>query len=372
MIFNWLKRRRRERILAAPFPAEWLEHLKKNVAVYDLLSPTQQSKLRDDLRIFIAEKSWEGCGGLTLTDEVKVAVAAQACLLVLGVEHDYFRRVETILVYPSAYRTPDGEVGPDGVVHEDSGRLGEAWHGGPVVLGWNAVRVGGQDPRDGRNLVFHEFAHQLDFLDGLADGTPPLRSAEQYRRWHEVMTAEYERLRTESNQGKATLLDDYGTTNPAEFFAVATECFFEQPVQMQKRHPDLYGVLSDYYCQKPAEWFNPPEKAEAQERRPFRGTRAAKKAQPTTTQPAIATNHPGWVRFWMLGTYWSREVAVDRVRMMFTLAAGTSLIAVLSIVGGQWTASAVLALSLVGVLMFNAIWLWLAVRWVDRHGWQPA
>ena len=255
MLFSWLKKRRRRRLLAAPFPAEWLSFLNHNVAVYRLLTEAEQARLRDDLRVFVAEKSWEGCGGLTVTDEIRVTIAAQACLLLLGIEHDYFSRVLTILVYPGAYRSPEGDLGPAGVVHEDTGRLGEAWYRGPVILSWDAVRGGGQDHHDGQNVVLHEFAHQLDFLDGLADGTPPLKSREQYRRWHEVMTAEYERLIKDSAHHKARLLDDYGATNPTEFFAVATECFFEKPVQMKRRHAALYDVLREYYGQDTAARF---------------------------------------------------------------------------------------------------------------------
>jgi Mlc titration factor MtfA (ptsG expression regulator) len=258
MLFAWLQRRRRRRLLATPFPADWLDPLRRNVAAYEVLTDAEQARLRDDLRVFIAEKSWEGCGGLTLTDEVRVAIAGQACLLLLGVEHDYFGHVRTVLVYPTAYRSPDGEVGPDGVVREGIGRLGEAWHRGPVVLAWDEVRAGGQNHRDGRNVVLHEFAHQLDFLDGLIDGTPPLRDAEEYREWQRVMTAEFDRLRADVGRGRATLLDDYGATNPAEFFAVATECFFEQPRQLRDRHPGVYGVLRGYYGQDPAGWSARP------------------------------------------------------------------------------------------------------------------
>jgi Mlc titration factor MtfA (ptsG expression regulator) len=255
MLFTWLERRRRRRLLAAPFPAAWLAHLRRNVAAYGVLTGAEQARLKDDLRVFIAEKSWEGCGGLTVTDEVRVSIAAQACLLLLGVEYDYFAHVRTVLVYPTAYRSPDGEVGPDGVVREGIGRLGEAWHRGPVVLAWDEVRAGGQNHRDGRNVVLHEFAHQLDFLDGLIDGTPPLRDAAEYREWQRVMTAEFDRLRADVGRGRLTLLDAYGATNPAEFFAVATESFFEKPVELRERHPGVYGVLRGYYCQDPAGWF---------------------------------------------------------------------------------------------------------------------
>src|SRR5437016_2361705 len=144
MIFSWLKRRRRRRLLATPFPTGWLAYLQSNVAMYGLLSEAERAKLRDDLRLLIAEKTWEGCGGLTVTDEMKVTIAAQACLLLLAMEHDYFSRVRSSLVYPAGYQSPEGEVGPDGVVREGVGRLGEAWYRGPVVLGWDEVRAGGR------------------------------------------------------------------------------------------------------------------------------------------------------------------------------------------------------------------------------------
>jgi Mlc titration factor MtfA (ptsG expression regulator) len=252
MIFSWLKKRRRRQLLAMPFPAEWLVLLQKNVRHYAFLSEAEQARLRDAMRIFIAEKNWEGCGGQEMTDEIKVTVAALACLLVLGVEDSHYDRMQSILVYPSAYGIPGNTVGRDGLIHEDEARLGEAWYRGPVILSWEDVRYEARHPWQGRNLVFHEFAHQLDMLDGVINGTPPLGSPEQYRRWQEVMTAEYQRLIHESEHGRATLLDEYGTTNEGEFFAVATECFFERPAEMARRHPQLYEVLRGYYRQDPA------------------------------------------------------------------------------------------------------------------------
>jgi Mlc titration factor MtfA (ptsG expression regulator) len=231
---------------------EWLTFLHKNVIHYQHLSKTEQGRLRDDLRIFIAEKHWEGCGGLKITDEIKVTIAAQACLLVLGMKHNYFDRVLSILVYPRGYRVP-AEDETDGPFHDPrSARLGEAHYRGPVVLSWAEVLSDSRSPASGHNLVFHEFAHQLDFLDGVIDGTPPLKDQAQARRWHDVMTSEYQRLIQESASGKATVLDHYGATNEAEFFAVATECFFDQPVALKQRHAQLYELLREYYLQDPA------------------------------------------------------------------------------------------------------------------------
>ncbi|HEV3262469.1 MAG TPA: M90 family metallopeptidase [Gemmataceae bacterium] len=252
MLFAWLKKRRRRQILATPFPDGWLEYLRRNVTHYAYLSEAEQARLRDDLRIFIAEKNWEGCGGLQMTDEIKVTIAAQACLLVLGTEHNYYDRVKSILVYPRGYQAAAEDPLGGGVIVEP-GRvwLGEAHYRGPVILSWADVLAESRHPRRG-NTVFHEFAHQLDFLNGSIDGTPPLRDAAEYRRWREVMTAEFNRLRNDADAHRPTLLDPYGATNETEFFAVATECFFEQPVELARQHPRLYELLRDYYHQDPA------------------------------------------------------------------------------------------------------------------------
>jgi Mlc titration factor MtfA (ptsG expression regulator) len=191
-----------------------------------------------------------------MTDEIKVTVAAQACLLVLGMNHNGFDRVRSVLVYPRGFRDPQEHPGPMGVVDgQGSACLGQSWYRGPVILSWADVREGGRNPGAGHNLVFHEFAHQLDMLDGVINGTPPLGGPQEQARWKEVMTAEYRRLAQASAHGRATLLDQYGTTNEGEFFAVATECFFDLPDAMRQRHPRLYELLRDYYRQDPAERF---------------------------------------------------------------------------------------------------------------------
>jgi Mlc titration factor MtfA (ptsG expression regulator) len=253
MVFSPLKKNRRRRLLATPIPHEWVTYLRGNVALYESLTDLEQERLRNDLRVFIAEKNWEGCAGLTITDEIRVTIAAQACLLLLGVEHDYFSRVLSVLVYPATYRDPREHINRDGLLEEDrTGRVGEAWYRGPVVLAWDSVVKDARDPAVGRNVVLHEFAHQLDFLDGLANGTPALKNQAQRIEWHGVMTAAYEELIQDSETGGVTFLDQYGATNPCEFFAVATEAFFTLPNQLQRRHPLLYKVLSEYYGQHPA------------------------------------------------------------------------------------------------------------------------
>jgi Mlc titration factor MtfA (ptsG expression regulator) len=252
MFFSWLKLHRRHRLLAQPFPAEWLGYLDRNLVHYRRLSPDEQAKLRDDLRVFIAEKNWEGCRGLQLTDEIKVTIAAYASLLVLALDKDSLARVQSILVYPDTFRVPDARD-RFGLVHEEGeGTSGQAWYRGPVILSWADTLYDARHPRRGRSLPLHEFAHQLDMLSGAADGTPPLEGLEQERRWQEVMTAEYQGLGDAVGHGEATLLDPYGATHPAEFFAVASECFFARPLALERRHPALYEVLRDYYRQDPA------------------------------------------------------------------------------------------------------------------------
>jgi hypothetical protein len=247
-MLSWLKKRRRRRITRQPFPGEWTAYLERNVPDYALLAPAEQARLRDDLRILAAEKHWEGCGGLLLTDEMRVTISAWAALLVLGLEHDYYSRVKSILIYPRGFVGP--ETTDFGLIGPPDARMGEAWYRGPVVLSWEDVR---RARRHGRgNVVLHEFAHQLDMLDRVVDGTPPLDDRDQYRTWAEVMTAEYRRLVDDADAGGATVLDPYGTLNEGEFFAVATEAFFDQPLALEERHPKLYQLLRDYYRQDTA------------------------------------------------------------------------------------------------------------------------
>lgn len=254
MVLDWLfhprRHRGRERLLAQPFPPHWLPYLEK-LPFYHRLDERARKRVRDDARVLIAEKDWEGCGGLELTDEIRVTTAAQAALLLLNIEHDYYPDVRSILVYPSTFVSMPGP-GPDGVVREGGAHLGEAWRRGPVILAWDAAKGGAFDPDDGHNLILHEFAHKLDMEDGLADGTPPLADRHELASWVRVMTREFTRLRGDASAGRASVLDHYGASNPAEFFAVATECFFERSSQMRSQHPELYDVLRGYYGQDPA------------------------------------------------------------------------------------------------------------------------
>ncbi len=253
MLFPWSKTAHRHELLAQPFPSEWLGYLSANVAYYRYLPPEAQAKLRDITRILIAEKNWEGCGGLTLTDEMRVTIAGQAAVLVLGFDEEYYPNVESILVYPQGFLVTNRRLEVNRVIGEQIlPAAGQAALQGPVIVSWSDVRQGGLEAGDGRNVVLHEFAHKLDMRDGAADGAPYLRDAAQVDAWAEVMSAEYQALTEAAQAGTPTLLNPYGATNAAEFFAVATECFFEKPRQMLHEHARLYEVLRDYYRQDPA------------------------------------------------------------------------------------------------------------------------
>jgi Mlc titration factor MtfA (ptsG expression regulator) len=254
LVFAYFKRRRHERLRSAPFPADWLETIKRNVRFYACLPEQDRRELKGLVQIFLAEKIFEGCGGLELSDEMKVTVAAQACLLLLHRQTDVYPRLDTILIYPSAYVAKSVKpIGGPVVLEGESARLGESWTSGVVILSWNDVQAGASDIHDGQNLVLHEFAHQLDREDGAINGTPLLEQRSHYLAWGRVLNTEYERLKRDRRLGRATVLDDYGATDPAEFFAVATECFFEKPRVLRKRHPALYEELKTFYRQDPAQ-----------------------------------------------------------------------------------------------------------------------
>lgn len=253
---------RRRALRARPLPPEWDEILTRNVAIYRHLPPALRLELQGNVQVFLAEKHFEGCGGLVLTDVMRVIIAAEACLLLLNRATRFYPGLTTILVYPHPYAAPVGNRLGSIYVESESMRLGESWPFGTVVLAWDAVRQGAADGTDGQNVVLHEFAHQLDQEDGVADGTPLVRGASRYRAWTHVLADEFARLRDDLARMQEHVLDDYGATNPAEFFAVATEAFFEKPRQMRDRDPELYRVFADYYRLDPAAW--PADSANAE------------------------------------------------------------------------------------------------------------
>ena len=259
-MFHWIRDHNREELRKRPFPPEWEAILRANVVHYGMLEGAERTELCAMMQVFLEEKHWEGCGGLDLTDDIRVTIAAQACLLQLGLPHDYYRNVESILVYPSTVVPPERKIGffesVSGPLEASVPILGQAFAQGPVILVWDAVLHGARHPAQGHNVVYHEFAHKLDMLDGAADGTPPLADREQLAEWMSVCSREFLRLRSLAEGGHKTFLNAYAATNEAEFFAVATEEFFDRPLALQGHAPDLYRILSQYYRQDPLKRVN--------------------------------------------------------------------------------------------------------------------
>lgn len=254
-MFEWLRERHRRELLRHPFPTNWLRTLESNVAHWRFLNDEERDHLRRLIQVFVPEKTWEGCGGLVMTDEIRVTIAGLACLLILGHDHDLYRNVQSILVYPSTVVTPGGRSSvAAGLALEKAPVpiLGQAMEGGPVLLVWDAVRRDATHPAKGHNVVYHEFAHKLDMLDGSINGAPPLPDRERQAHWARVCRREYDDLQRDLAEGTPTFLDPYAGTNPGEFFAVATEYFFDRPIRMQREHAELYAVLQDFYRQDPA------------------------------------------------------------------------------------------------------------------------
>ena len=263
----WLTERRRQRLRARPFPAAWRDILKRRVPYVRALPADLQLQLKQHIQVFLAEKAFIGCDGLHITDEIRVTIAAQACLLLLNRPRDYYPGLRQILVYPGSFVVQRGHTDHAGVTHEGRQVLaGESWSQGQVILSWHDTLMGAATPNDGQNVVIHEFAHQLDQETGAANGAPILARRAHYERWSAVLGAEFRTLQARASRYRyehdgingvviePSLFSDYGATDPAEFFAVITEVFFEQPQRMAAEHPALYGELSGFYRLDPLSW----------------------------------------------------------------------------------------------------------------------
>ena len=249
----FLMERGRAKLRSRPFPEEWREILERRVPYARLLPRDLRRQLEGHMQVFLAEKSFAGCGGLEMTDEVRVTIAAQACLLILNRKTDYYPSLTQILVYPGAFIIERLRAEPSGVLQEQRQALsGESWTHGQVVLSWEDALEGAAVVDDGRNVVIHEFAHQLDQQKGYANGAPWLGRRDRYARWSQVMLGEFAHLQQQAATGEPSLFSDYGASSPAEFFAVVSEVFFEQPREMAALHPEMYAELRSFYRVDPA------------------------------------------------------------------------------------------------------------------------
>ena len=248
-----LKKSERKKIKKEIFPEKWREILKDNVKIYNYLPKNLQKDLEENILIFLHEKTFEGAKGFKIDDTVKVTVAGQACILLLNRNSRFFSKLKNIIIYPTAFSSKQPDQ--NGVTKNIT-RLGESWGNGTVILAWNHVLSDPKKLHDGHNVVFHEFAHQLDQEDGGANGAPILKDRDEYKNWYSVMSNDYKQLKKELKLNIKDVMDFYGATNPAEFFAVATETFFEKPLELKEKHSSLYDELSDFYKVNPIEWFN--------------------------------------------------------------------------------------------------------------------
>ena len=237
-----------------PFPVEWRAILKDNWPLYSNLPDNLREQLEQLTLVFLERIEIRGIEGLEITDEIRVLTASQACLLLVNRNTFFPSKLKSVVIRPSAY-TATQTSSAGGIQGErDILVLGQSWENGLVLLSWDNTQTGAANTKDGRNLVLHEFAHQLDQADGVADGAPILGSKEEYERWLEVCSRVFTDLKSKVEKGDKTLIDDYGATNPAEFFSVVTETFFEKPFYLKKRRPELYQLFCDYYRVDPLSW----------------------------------------------------------------------------------------------------------------------
>ncbi|HKJ17590.1 MAG TPA: M90 family metallopeptidase [Xanthomonadales bacterium] len=251
----WVPHFRLKRALKAPFPEEWVPILEGNIQIYRNLPHQLRMQLRQLIKRFLHQKQFFGAGGLEMTDEIRVTIAAEACMLVLNRPSAVYPKLRYIIVYPTGFVVKRGGIDEAGVMDARPKHvLGESWNRGKVILAWDSVLQGASNFLDGHNVVLHEFAHQLDSETGATDGAPILGGVGSYRSWAQVLSDEYVELQQDSRRGKRSLMDHYGATNPAEFFAVATETFFEKPGRMAKHHTELFETLKVYYRIDPRDW----------------------------------------------------------------------------------------------------------------------
>ncbi len=253
MLFGTKRRRRRREIFDAGFRDDWRDLCRGRFDWWDVLDDGERERVELVALGLVATAEWEPAQGFTITEEMQVLIAAQAGLITSNLPYeDPYRDVRAVIVHPTTAIMHGEHSQVDGVYSDDpTPILGEAVLHGPVLVAWDEVQDDVHHAGDGRNVVYHEFAHKLDMLDGVTDGTPPM-SAELAERWVPVCTEVYEAV-VEGRAGH--VLDDYAGVNPSEFFAVATEAFFDDPVPLRREHPDLYGCFVDFYGHDPATWF---------------------------------------------------------------------------------------------------------------------
>ena len=245
----------RRKLLRQPLPPEWREILQANIPLYRHLPEPERNRLEQHLRIFLGEKRFEGCGGLAVTETMRVTVAAYACLPLLHHPNGYYPRLGTVLLYPRSFAAPIQSSDALGVVTETiEERLGESWQEGAVVLAWDAIEEMLRGTSGDLNVIIHEFAHQIDAQQGITEGGTRLTRPGGCRDWHDLLATVQQHQRTSRRRRRPAVLDPYAVSDPAELFAVASETFFMRPIRLMANRPELYAELQAVYGVDPAEW----------------------------------------------------------------------------------------------------------------------
>ncbi|MEO6353015.1 MAG: M90 family metallopeptidase [Burkholderiaceae bacterium] len=260
-LWFWLPKLRLQHAVSRPFPRHYAKILHRNMPVYSRLPADLQLQLKRLIQQFLHQKKFVGCDGLTITDEIRITIAGKACLLLLNRSTPVYPNLSFVLVYPRPFIAPHTEVTAGGLVtHRNQALLGESWSDDRVILAWDHVKRSeadtnaGSDFEFGHDVVLHEFAHQLDSESGSTNGAPHLMSRASYARWSSVFLQEFAHLQEAVKHHSSDVIDHYGASSPAEFFAVATEAFFEKSVALGQEHPALFAALREYYCVDPREW----------------------------------------------------------------------------------------------------------------------
>ncbi|PJX23468.1 Mlc titration factor A [Psychrobacter sp. L7] len=246
-MFEIIKDWREQRILdnSEFTEADWRQAAQR-IVILDRLSEKDLTRLFELATLFLDDKSITGAQGFEITDKVRLSIALQACLPILNLGLEWYKGWSSIIIYPGSYKSATKTVDEFGIIHEGTQhRSGEAWLRGPVILSWKDAKHSGE--RDGHNVVIHEFVHKLDMLNGRANGFPPLQPDMDPTRWTEIMSRDFEDFQKHRKSG----LDRYGATNPAEFFAVLSEVFFETPQKLFDAYPDIYDIMVKFFQQTP-------------------------------------------------------------------------------------------------------------------------
>jgi len=256
-LFNFLKRCRRERILREAHidETEW-QHALADYSFTRALNDDERARLKQRVILFLAEKPINGAGNLNIDNGARLTIAIQACMLILNLDLDWYKSWTEVILYPGEFVARREEVDEAGVVHTvEESMSGESWEHGTVVLSWADVRQAGKE--DGYNVVIHEFAHQIDMLNGEANGFPPLHQSMSRAQWASAFSSAYEHFCKRIDDWEDTVIDEYAAENPGEFFAVISEAFFEIPLAVRNEYPDVYAQLVLFYRQDPAQRISP-------------------------------------------------------------------------------------------------------------------